>query len=459
MERQKNRKNFEALLVIGLILIIPLFFVMRTAAEQTPAPIAPTAALPTAVNIPAQPTVENAPDDSSNAPAPKQPPACTFPLTEINTPESTPEEYIFSEPQVVLTAPKGNIYNIAEWLPDNQQVLMTEELNNVEIENNKPFPESISLFNPETGETKIYAIRTTTGAPPSWLPDLNAVMYPTINYTSLDRKNGTSKFTRQLWVSYGDPDSAQILADNLPQFPIAIKSGGSETLYFSDKQISKLNKSLKKLLSASFDFTQWDYSKERRNKTPLSYKMAWQPGTSLIFLYSDGAVGGGGYTFILDADTGHMCELDFGGWAKGAHWSSDGHYLAFIKSTRYAFPTYSADLTVLDTVTGNLNTLSVITQETEGLHFVDDFVWAPDNRHLLAIGEIYTSPDIQSETGLYLVDFISGQSIRVVPEKKGFVFSNNNNVAWSPDGSKVAIHCPTETVDQICLVSVQRTAQ
>ena len=359
----------------------------------------------------------------------------------------------------MLTAPQGNIYHIAQWLPDNQQVLMTEELfHNVDVGNDNPPQESISLYNPETGESKMYAIRDLTREPPLWLPDLNAVAYSAINY-SIYKKNGIAKFTRQVLVSYGNPDTAQILDDNLPQFPIAIKPGGSEMLYLSDKKISKLDKSLKKLSSLSLDSAQWDYGKGWRDPNPVSYKMAWQPGTPLIFLYGDGgAMGGGGYTFILNADTGHVCELDFGGWASGARWSSDGRYLAIGRATT----SHPSDLTLLDATTGNITTLRGTPQGIEGQLYLNDFIWAPDNHHLLAIGSVISSQNFQSENniqGLYLVDIVSGQSVHVAPEHKSFIFSQDKNFAWSPDGSKLIIHCPTQTVDQICLISVQRAGQ
>jgi WD40 repeat protein len=337
--------------------------------------------------------------------------------------------------------------------------LITEELNNVEIKNDKPFPEAISLFDPDTGEIKVYAIRTTTGASPSWLPDLNAVVYPTITYTSIDKKNGSSKFTRQLWVSYGDPNIVQILDDNLLQFPVAVNLGGSEILYLSDKKISKLDKSLKKLSALAHDSVQWDYGKGWRNRNPVSYKMTWQPNTALIFLYSSGgSMGGGGYTFILNADTGNICELDLGGWVSEARWSSDGRYLAVGRAT----DSHPADLTLLDATTGNLTALRGVPQGTEGILYVNDFIWAPDNRHLLAIGSVVSPQNFQTESsdaGLHLVDIASGQSVRIVPEHKGFAFSQDKNFVWSPNGAKLAIHCPTQTTDQICLIPVQKLGQ
>jgi Tol biopolymer transport system component len=455
-QSQKVKSWLEALLIVGLILIIPLFFAIKSRANSLVAP-----------NAPVPPTVvANAPE-SSIAVKPKQPPACTFPLAQITTAASTPENYTFSEPQVVLTAPKGNIYNIAEWLPDNQQVLMTEDLRNVDVGNDKSIQQSIGLYNPETGETKVIAFRDLTYAPPSWLPDLDAAVYPAITYTSIDRKNGTSKFTRQVLLSYGDPDTVQILVDNLSETSLAIKPDGSEIMYLSDKKISKLDKSLKKLAAPSFDFSQWDYGKGRRDKNPVSYNMAWQPNTSLVFLYSvAGGTANGGYTFILDTNTGQICELDMGGWAGRARWSSDGRYLAIDRSAVYIGFTNSTDLVVLNTITGDLHTTGIVSQDVDGKHYVSDFTWAPDNRHLLVLEDVPSTYDpYRIETihhELYLVDFTSGQSLKLFPEYKSFAANSDarwNNFAWSPDGSKLLIRCSANRVDRICSIAVQRTVQ
>ncbi len=444
----KMKGTLELLLVIGLILVIPLFFAIRTAANVETARRTPTPPMPTAIAT----LVDNA------KPA-KRPPACTFPLAEIETPESTAENYTFSEPQVVLTAPKGNIYKIAEWLPDNQQILITESLlENYVYQNDNAPQQSISLYNLETDATRIYAIRTESNDLPIWSPSLNAVVYPTLHYTSIDKKNHISKFTRQLWVSYGDPNTAQMLADNLTQAAFVVKPEGSEILYFSDNQISKLDKSLKRLSYASFNAAEWDYAKSRRSNNPPSYKMAWQPGTSLIFLYSEGAMGGGGYTFILDADTGKVCELNLGGWAELARWSLDGRYLAFVRSTDYSFLFPKSDLVLLDITTGKLTTFDVVPQEIKDKHYIFDLVWAPDNRHLIALGSTILSQESQSRgdnQGLYLVDIASGQSTRVAPEYK-FYTNSPLSMAWSADGSKLVVRCPTNVVDKICLVFIQR---
>ena len=261
----KVKGALEVLLVIGLILVIPLFFAIKTAANPQ---IAQNTVTPTILpaTLPSTPAALRA--------AAQQPPQCTFPLAQTTTAESTPEEYTFSEPQVVLTAVKGNSYNIVEWLSDNQQVLMTEDLRSNFVSTNDNVPQqSISLYNPETGESKIYAIRSETQEPPSWQPKLDAVVYPVMYYYDIDKKNRAYKFTRQIWVSYGNPDTAQMLEENLPQLPLAIKPGGGEIVYLSDKKISKLDKSLKKLSSIPFDSAQWIMARNEETKT--LYHIIW----------------------------------------------------------------------------------------------------------------------------------------------------------------------------------------
>jgi hypothetical protein len=98
--------------------------------------------------------------------------------------------------------------------------------------------------------------------------------------------------------------------------------------------------------------------------------------------------------------------------------------------------------------------LSVIPPGAYGeQHFAHDFAWGPDNRHIVVIGGIYTSPDIPEQTGLYLVDMVSERSIKI--DSRYIYEKMQNSIAWSADGSKLAIGCPTNGVDQICLISVQ----
>ncbi len=458
MKQQRNLKGlFEILLVIAAILLIPLFFAIGSQAAQgaaTPTMVWPS---PSPIGAAAQVVVASptAIPPTSVARG-KQPPACTFPLAQITAGEPKPENYTFSEPKVVLTDPQ-NVYDIVEWLPDNQQVLITQDQRSTrKMESDKFLRQSIQLYNPTTGKSKIYAIRHHTDEPPIWQPGLNAVVYPDANILGTDEINHRFKFTRQVWVSRGDPKTTQMLADNLSQFSVAVKSDGSQTAYLPNNKIYKSNGLLQGVASTPFNLNEWDYSKTR-NEFPVSYLMIWQPGTSLIFLYSSGDFEGG-YTFILDSNTGQVCELNLGGWAARAHWSSNGRYLAIARFQGIR-PTASSDLVVLDAVTGKLYTMVVTAQDAKGNHYVTDLAWAPDNHHILVTGGILSLQGTKwvGSRGLYLVNFIAGRSDPLLT-KYSFptASSSSSNLAWSPDGSKLLVRCPTNEEERVCFISVQR---
>ncbi len=176
----KLQRRLEVLLVIAAILIFTL-----TACAPALTPVSTRTFIPTAV-LPTSTSTEIPVTATATLTVVQEPPPCTFPLAQITTAKSAPENYTFSEPKVVLTAPKGNIYHIDQWLPDNQRVLISEKLGNG-VGNNQVVQESIGLYNPGTGNTKVYATRPFTDEPPSWLPQLNAVVYPVANFLSTDQ--------------------------------------------------------------------------------------------------------------------------------------------------------------------------------------------------------------------------------------------------------------------------------
>lgn len=442
----KTKATLETLLVIGLILIIPLFFAINSGANPPDtqaeiSPIPPTAAV-------------NAPENS-DAVKPQQPPACTFPLAQTTTEESTPEEYTFSEPLTVLTT--SYPIDVVEWLPDNQRVLVTQYIPSAN-------QQSIELFNPQTGERDVYAVRTRIDEPPSWLSESNAVIYPAMNIISIDKVKKRYDFTRQVRLSIGDFENTQLVADNLLHFFIAVKPGRDQIVYLTEKQLAKRNTSLETQQLVAFDSTQWEY--RRDIFPPPVYKMTWRPGTSQVVLYSNGDTGG--YTFLLDTDTGKICEIDLGnegdnsGWAEIARWSPDGRYLAVIRSWG-TLPINFSDLGILDTLTGNLYTMQIAQRENIGRQFIEDIAWAPDNNHLVAIGSIFplsgdgTSSQGNKHTGLYLIDVVSEQNIHFLPDYEFSAGWPGTNLSWSSDGSQLIVRCPTPEEERLCLISVQRS--
>jgi len=452
----KVKGVFEVLVVIGLILVIPLFFAIKTAANEQAVQKTPTPPKPTAVA-----TLVN------NVTSAKQPPQCAFPLAQITTAESTPEEYTFSEPQVVMTVssktPDSQFWlsepqpDIIKWLPDNQNVLIMPS-QFIDL-NMNGYRQTIELFNPETKEIQIYATRRSVDkAPPAWNSALNAIVYSDMNVLKGSTTVTNFKFTRQLRISYGNPDDTQLLADDLPQYGVVVKPDGSQIAYFTAKQLVKLNTSLNAVASVSFDRKALDFKRKGPNAVnAVDYKMAWRPNSSQIFVYN-WAGDNLGYTYIMDTNSGQICSLDFGGWAEIARWSPNGRYLAIVRA-QGSIPVESADVVVLDTTTGEFYTPDMIQPEATGEYFAQDIEWAPDNRHLLFTfidAATYSQNTFTYEGSLYLGDIVSGQVDRIFPSYQLNVYPGTINMAWSPDGSKLLINCPTPEGDKlVCLVSVQ----
>ena len=385
-----------------------------------------------------------------------RPPACTFPLAQITPVESKPEKYVFSQPKILRNALPGNLYDSFGWMPDNQQIFVIEDLRGDYVQtNDNDIANTIYLYTPATGKVKVYANAVLKILEPLWsVSRSNAIVYPAMMFFDIDRKAGTYKLDRQIRVSYGTTDQDQILVHNLSELVLAVKPDGSTLIYLADKKILGWDQSLNAIPSVPFDLTHWDYATSKRNNQPVLYQTAWQPNSSNVLLYSAGYTGDGGYTFILDTDTGSICELEIDGWAKSARWSSDGRYLALHRSITYGYTDFPADMMiVLDTLTGKLSVVYFIPKEKKERFSIIDFAWAPDNRHLLALRQ-----DVKSLPRLYLADFISGQSVNILPGSNLYA-TRPDTLAWSPDGSKLVFRCPTKLIDRICFVSVQRTGK
>ncbi|MFN8413096.1 MAG: hypothetical protein U0Z26_11975 [Anaerolineales bacterium] len=394
---------------------------------------------------------------TATATSTSDPHACVFPLAQTTTKESISQEYIFSNPQVVLT---GDYPDIAEWLPDNQNVvIMSLKLHKFDgIDGSL---QTIKLFNPETKETQVYATRRNFGNEPlAWDSALNAIIYLAPNALGIDKITNRLIINRQIRISDGNPDTTQLLLDNLQDYhPMAFNPNRSQFVYWdtNDKQSFKLYKhqSLEPeylIPSDSALFGDKGY--------PIPYEMTWRPNASQLFLYSDRNPTK--QTFLVDANTGRACTLNFGGWAYFARWSPNGRYLAVIKSNGPMSPIWSIyDMAVLDMLTGKIypievNKLIPPVGARCCTDIIQDFVWGSDNQHLAVVGivaDFSTSPRPQ-ESFIYLVDFLSGEVNNPFTTYQFHIDRWGTGLVWSPDGSKILAKCPTGYEGRLCLISV-----
>ena len=445
-------------------------------------PLAPTPTVtPSATSVPSSTPTLPPTETPTPTPASQQPPACTFPLAQTTMEESQPEEYTFSEPRVVLSAPNSMFY-ISEWLPDSQHVLIKRTTAE------KTYYDSVEIFNPTKVKTQIYD-ELNSYELPVWVSGLDSVLYQEFvaepgswnaNGEFIPPSNDTAHIF--LLLSNRDPGKTQTIDDSQynhwqntqnihPTWvfsSLAVKPDGSEIVYlkasgeiyqFYSRKVSQGQFSEKQLLPIGADLI--------KNYNTTKYEMVWRPYTEQIFLAGyDGA--GSVQSFLLDMNTGKVCTLDFRRSSSFsllhrslyAQWSPNGRYLAIVRGIG-GFPVFSIDLAVLDVETGTLYTLA-FAPEASGRQYVWDLTWAPDNYHLAAIAKTTASsgcaPNCMKDvTRLYLVDFISGKADLIFPS---FQFSGGDvghNLAWSPDGTKILANCWAENTGRLCLIPVQRT--
>lgn len=395
-----------------------------------------------------------------STPTGKRPPACTFPLAQTTAGEpGISKEYVFSEPEVVLTADSS--IGIVEWLPDNQRVLITQNIPGINRQ-------TIAVFNPATGDKQVYAERTRMDQSPAWIDGLDAVIYPETTVMQRIEQNGTFpliEFQRQLWVSQRNPQRTQSIEDVLLRgnfqsyISVSVEPWGHRILYYvpDEKKLVELSESLDAKKAMTLNLAQWEY-RAKGNGWPIPYSMVWRPNTTQVFLYTLGDVGG--YTFLLDVASGQLCEMDFHGWADIARWSPNGRYLAIVR-TWGSRPVDGSDLAILDTETGKLYTLQIIPDSMEELHFVNDVAWAPDNRQLAAIMQVLVRDPVTQKyrelRDLYLVDFLSAEEIQISSSEDIGAGLGVPNLLWASDGSRLLVKCPTDQMDRLCLFAVRES--
>ena len=117
-------------------------------------------------------------------------------------------------------------------------------------------------------------------------------------------------------ISRDDPANVQLLDESQPtsngsRFFVGVSPDGSQIIYLGGggKQLLERNISqaaLETVGSLLFDITQWTY----RGPVKLApvCGLVWRPGSMQVFLYSD-ISWAGGYTFLLDVNSGQICEL------------------------------------------------------------------------------------------------------------------------------------------------------
>ncbi|MFN8489720.1 MAG: hypothetical protein U0350_19200 [Caldilineaceae bacterium] len=374
-------------------------------------------------------------------------PACKFP-GGAPPPVHPLSSFTFGAPQVVIThtAPMG----IAGWLPDNQTLLINrrESLNN-------QF-NTIDIFNTQTHVLQTYARREHAPSVPVWIPTPGVVAY-------VDGHN----LAGELWVSAGNPAQARLLAQN-PYGPslTLVPDGhrlsftfpryGATVLYVWDATTSMLQ-------NQPVDLARWRYAKFGPPRDLDSFVANWRPNGKQI------AFTGGPWLFLWDTSTGTACQVDLGVRAyaprlgANAQWSPDGRYLALQTFAADSSSRTYNELTVLDLVTGELKSIVLpLPSINNTVPYMETFAWTPDSQTISLLGRVTMINGLGDLMGLHLVNIINQAFQRVLPDRVFETTSNGLQLAWSPNGDKLAVQCLALAADQrnfkedrICLLPVQ----
>lgn len=130
-----------------------------------------------------------------------------------------------------------------------------------------------------------------------------------------------------------------------------------------------------------------------------------------------------------------------------AQWSPDGRIRAAILApgAQAGAPLPASSLQLFDSSTGQVTTWE------NAPRFITDLAWAPDSRWLAVLGIAGVGGDGVERAQLFLVDAWSGAAYPAREETFGGGMWGRQ-LAWSPDGTWLAVACPTATEGRVCLL-------
>jgi Tol biopolymer transport system component len=356
------------------------------------------------------------------------------------------DKYEFSEPRVALT--NTSSIAIAEWLPDNNRLLVT---------NSYPYTyhERIETVDIRTGEIQLYAERDHHFGKPVWLPAIRGVAY----YGIVDNVRLV------LSVSRGQPSDTETLAvvegyasglgAELP-----VEPGGRYLMYLVDRvggrpqvwdSVGRATQAAAFAVAEWRDFPYPEYIQRARPR--------WSPNGAQL------AVAVYPFLFLVEPGPQRVCEVSLGSVAGvprstvNSSWSPNGRYLAMI--TTATLPgelVRSTSLGVLDVLTGEQRQIVL----PSNLGNIADISWGPNSRHLLALIQAARQQE-RSDHKLFLVDAVTGD-VRAMLPKRAFGGGSNwgEQMTWSPNGQTIALKCPVRfepereiKEDRVCLIAAK----
>ena len=344
---------------------------------------------------------------------------CNFQITTQTIIESD-IGLTLSSPQAAITNAYG--YAVIDWIPDSSKVLIHERVSGLD--------HSIVALDTSNNATDVLASNIK-------LPDVgsewtnNSVIYIDL----IDGKwtlQTVDDATRSIQTLYADVHSVHFDAQD------------TTVTFLADASITQMSLPQREIITTMFDFLPVSSS----SSVQASYAFEWSPTASNLLIY--------GYQdlYLANSDSDTACFVDLTTQAipsmqrvLNASWSSDGTKIAFIM-TQHPLDALaqSTQLLILDVQTNQMKALDGIGST------VIDLAWSPDNQFLAFLNESSTNEFGVPQYTLTILDVDTGEVEMLSETAPAGIWQHS--LAWSEDGAKIILNCPTEMEGRLCVVDV-----
>jgi len=336
---------------------------------------------------------------------------------------------VFSQPAIVAT--NGTGFSIAEWLPDNQHLIVTQ--------GDGAFG-TISTLDVTTGEMVEYAQRRDVSNFPVWLDDAQGIMFV--------------EATTAGWeLRFSDGQTVTTVANELASTWLA-KDPLNErvAVIFSSEPGALMTIDL----MGNTEFVTAKQLDEETRRIPLSsgdgYHLAWSPDGAWLVQYK------GEELYLINTQTQMICSVDLGDYGEAGsgqvfsvEWSPDSRYLSMGIQRQKATP----ELNILDIENMEISILSLpLETETWPPERIGRRAWSPDSQMIfLQIGR-YDDEIGRTRAQLLIIDIQAHQFTDLLFE---YTFLPGvGDIVWSLDGSKIAYSCHTLEEGGVCLINASQ---
>jgi len=373
-------------------------------------------------------------------PAVGQAPVSPLPLPAADS-ALTLANYHFSDPGVVLK--HDALIGIVQWLPNRYELLL-------QLKSRESAIDSIEILNLYDNTRKLLMHEQITGKP-VWIDSLRSIAYLVPSQSQLaNLQTGTA--------STETPDyGLWLLQDNLHQDKIASDlgwsiAGSNNIVWVVDGETQDLVEfnTLDRSEKSFVDLKTFGFAP---NDPTSGFEIVASPDGSRLALFDNSQL----VILELKSQSGIVVNLSPAESLQtetikqrvfDAVWSPDASQLALILTTGGAGLLPNSFLALFDVASQRTTNIPL------SYNHVTDVAWAPNSRQLLVMAVI-GSQNAYDQAGLFLVDVLTNDYVRVLSDLELWIGEFGAGLAWSPDGANLAVYCPTLEYAQVCLASVK----